>query len=381
MPMLKPSAKKLWPDLLATKSSEAERLPLSERQQKRRADNHQDQGRPEQQTEEPYVDPATKNLADLTRDDMWKLAEEFTCLTMKWEPVEFQAQRITHPVWRPFEPFNPDDPTNFTPQAIEVLVDLRRKNPGESWPERRAAEKAQYEQKKVIASRLAGIDELLTYLGFSRIFCHSMFAKEGKFPMGLTLGNWPAYKPMLDAFHLLQKVQSTSDYVSAVQNGHIGAGTTSVRLINEDNNLTAQPVVEQTVKITDYFQKARPTDLRASSASTAPLPSDNSGFPGLSKIPTPEEMVRKYEAWVAAGADIKSPPEDLHPAQLLSRSLGGSLLTLLPSELKKVVEERTRKLEADMAAQKRREAKARADAAEERSRRERRSNGSTSTDS
>lgn len=344
-------------------------------------EDRQDEGLSEGYAEEPYVDPATKRLDDLTLNDKWKLAEEFVCLAMVWEPIEFQSQRVDHPSWRPVAPFNPDDPNGFTQQALDMLMTARANNPGGSWPERRAAEKAQYDQKRDMAQRIADMDELVTYLGFSRIECHRTFKDTGKFPMGMSVLNFHAYKPMLDAFRLTQKIQNTGEYISAVTRGEVSAGATGVSLINEDNKLNPPPVPTQTIKITDYFKKSRPKDARSSSASTARSHTDPVGFPPLSKVPTPEELTRKYQAWVAAGADMRSRPEGLHASQLLSASLGGSLQTIMPDDLAKVVAERERKLEADRAEQKRRDAKAKADAADKLSRKDRKTDGSSSRES
>jgi hypothetical protein len=327
-------------------------------------DDPQYAGLPNGFAEEPYIDPVTKRPEDLTLEDKWKIAEEWVCLAMAWEPIEFQSQRVDHSDWRPAEPFNPDSPTSFTPQALQLVLTTRTHNPGKSWPERRAAEKALYDQKREMASRIAQMGELMTYLGFSRIECHRLHADTGKFPMGMTISNFPAYKPLLDAFRLTQKIQNTGEYVSAVNRGQVSAGATGVGLIKEDSKLNPDPAAAQTAKITDYFQKSQPTDVRLSYASTAPVHPDTTDLAPLTKVPTPEELIRKYEAWVAAGADMRSRPEGVHPSQLLSASLGGSLQTIMPADLAKVVAARETRLEAKMAEQKRREARARADAAE-----------------
>lgn len=307
-----------------------------------------------------YVDPATRKPEDLTLVDKWTIAEEYVCLLMNWEPVEFLSQRQAHPDWRPLDPFNPDD--LWTQETMDYLFDQRQKHPRQSWPERRAQAKALYEQKKMIASRMGMIDELLTLLGFSRIDSHRMFNETGKFPAGITLHNWPAYKPMLDAFRLTQQIQSSSEYRQAVNHGHVVPGATGAGLVAENNKVMVQApfTVDASAKITDYFTKALPTDARTSQESTKSVPSD---LPGLGKTVTPEEMIHKYEEWVVAGADMVNRPPGLHPSQLLSARLGGSLRAVLPSELAEVVEERTRRLEAEREERRR---QGRASAAEQR---------------
>jgi hypothetical protein len=361
----------------------------------------QDAGLPDGYAELPYVDPATLCPYDLTFEDKWKLAEEWVCLSMKWEPIEFQDQRVTHPSWRPDPPFNPDDPDSFTQQALDSLKTCRANYPGQSWPERRAIEKKLYDQKKKEADTLAQMDELITYMGFSRIECHRILYERGEFPMGITVENFPAYKPLLDAFRLTRKIRTTREYVSAVQQGQVSADAAGVVLIKEDSKPDPEPPTTQTTKITDYYSKkpkeAKPTKVCSKCGhsdcpkflrltSMAPVSADPDGFAPLIKVPTPEELVRKYEAWVAGGSLLNKLPEDVHIAQALSARLGGSLRIKTPEELAKVVAERELKFEAEKKAKKnekkRKEAKARADAAEERKRLERaKGRGSGSGDS
>ena len=331
----------------------------------------QDAGLPDGYAELPYVDPATLRPEDLTIEDKWKLAEEWVCLSMNWEPVEFLSQRCNHPDWRPEFPFNPDDPTCFTQHTLAHLIHTRTLHPGKSWPERRAAEKKLYDQKRKVADTIAQIDELITYLGFSQIESHRMAIETGTFPMGISIANFPSHKPLLDAFRLTQKIQNTSDYASAVQQGQVSASASSTGLIKEASTLNPEPPTTQTAKITDYYstkaKEAEPTDSRSMASHSA----DPAPFPPLAKVPTPEEVVRKYEAWVAAGADMGRRPGGMYPTQLLSAGLGGSLQDATPEGLARVVAERERKIEADKVERKRKEAKARADAAEERKRLER----------
>jgi hypothetical protein len=336
-------------------------------------DDPQDVALPSGFASEPYIDPLTKLPADLTLDDKWKLAEEWVCLAMCWEPIEFQSQRFEHPTWRPAFPFDPTDPLSFKAEALTLLSTVRAANPGESWPERRAAEKALFEQKREMAARLSMMDELITYLGYSRIETHREYAASGKFPMGMTIHNFPAYKPLLDAFRLTHRLQTSGGYAQAVGLGMVNAGATGVGLIEVDKKGNPNPTLnpgpgEGTVKITDFFSrttKTRPADARHStdSASTASsLPSD---LAPLSKVPTPEELLAKYNAWVAAGADMRSRPEGVLPTQLLSKGLGGSLQTVQPKDLVKVVEAREKRLEEERE-ERRREVRARAEAAERR---------------
>ena len=361
----------------------------------------QDAGLPDGYAELPYVDPATLSPEDLTFEDKWKLAEEWVCLSMKWEPIEFQTQRVTHPSWRPDPPFNPDDPDSFTQQALDSLKTCRANYPGQSWPERRASEKRLYDQKRHEADTIAQMDELITYMGYSRIECHRMFYESGEFPLRMTVENFPAYKPLLDAFRLTRKIRTTHEYVSAVQQGQVSADATGIVLSKEDSKLDPEPPTTQTTKITDYYSKkpkeAKPTKVCSKCGdpdcpeflrltSTAPVSADPDGFAPLTKVPTPEELVRKYEAWVAGGSLLNNLPEEVHLAQALSAKLGGSLRIKTPEELAKVVAERERKFEAERKAEKnekkRKEAKARADAAEERKRLERaKERGSGSGDS
>ncbi len=330
--------------------------------------------------EEPYVDPATKQPEDLTLADKWTLAEEATCLQMKWEPIEFLYQRHEHPDWRPMSGFNVDDPESFSPKALDYLIRLRMRFPGQSWPERRAREKALYEQKRELGQRMSDMDELITYLGYSRIECHTMLNNTGKFPMGMTLTNFPAYRPLLEAFRLTNRFQSTGEYVSAVHRGQINAAATGVGLIAEDGKLNPQSAVEQTAKITDFFMKAPSSSPRGSQSREA-SEADSAEFPPLTRVLTPDEMIRKYTAWVESGADMRSLPKGLHPAQILSASLGGSLRNILPSQLQEVVDERLRQLEVEKEERRKRDAKERADAAEERSRRSGRLSGGGSSES
>jgi hypothetical protein len=309
-----------------------------------------------------YVDPATKRPEDLTMADKWTIAEEYICLIMDWEPVQFLAQRQEQPQWRPLAPFDPDEPSAYTQEALNMLLNLRANYPGRSWPERRAMEIAQYEQKREIASRMGMMDELWTLLGYSRILCSEMLTKTGAGPLGIGVANWPAYKPMLDAVRLMQRIQGTKDYRLAVGRGQVVPGATGVGLIAEDQKLidTLQTggvdggvgVGDPTTpRITDFFPTVRPCQ-----AQSLPL----AEFPQLTKTATPAMLVRAYVEWVASGADIKNLPQGLHPTRALSKALGGSLRVIMPEDLRVVewrawlLEEEGRKARADIAEGRRR---------------------------
>jgi hypothetical protein len=132
-----------------------------------------------------YVDPATERPEDLTMADKWMIAEEYICLIMGWELVQFLAQGQDQPQWRPLDPFDLDAPSSFTQEALNALLSLRANYPGRSWPERRAMEIAQYEQKREIASRMGMMDELWTLLGYSRILCNELLTKTGAGALGI----------------------------------------------------------------------------------------------------------------------------------------------------------------------------------------------------